>query len=173
MTRRKGACARSQALSERGDVHLLEVRRKRVELRKALRQEARSRIRGPHHQELVECSGDLNEPLEKLPLRPVRGDSPALLPRLVSLEELSGIEEALAARKGGIHRSLPALEPYADLARRVPRFDVNNPGTAAYGAVFRVHLRVTSTGIDVNLVALAAERTPQGPRFHAPFTPAT
>ena len=119
MTRRKGACARSQALSERGDVHLLEVRRKRVELRKALRQEARSRIRGPHHQELVECSGDLNEPLEKLPLRPVRGDSPALLPRLVSLEELSGIEEALAARKGGIHRSLPALEPYADLARRV------------------------------------------------------
>src|SRR5580700_9341881 len=100
MTRRKGACARSQALSERGDVHLLEVRRKRVELRKALRQEARSRIRGPHHQELVECSGDLNEPLEKLPIRPVRGDSPALLPRLVSLEELSGIEEAPAAREG-------------------------------------------------------------------------
>jgi hypothetical protein len=173
LVRGKVVRARAQAVAEGGDVNPLEVRWALIELREALRQKSRGGVSGFHHEELVERRGDLNESLETVPFHLVRRDSPTLLPRLVSLEELSGIEEALAARKGGIHRSLPALEPYADLARRVPRFDVNNPGTAAYGAVFRVHLRVTSTGIDVNLVALAAERTPQGPRFHAPFTPAT
>src|SRR5258708_4270378 len=132
VARGKVARARAYAFAERGEVDqvlttprrsrgravLQDVRRKRIELREALRKEARcrglsvlttprrsrGRAVGFHLHELVERGGDLNEPLEKVPLRHVRRDSPALLPRLVSLEEPPRVEEARTTCEGIIHR---------------------------------------------------------------------
>jgi hypothetical protein len=44
--------ARAQAFPERGEVHLLDVRRTRIELREAFRKEAQRGVRRLHHQEL-------------------------------------------------------------------------------------------------------------------------
>jgi len=104
----KVARARAQTFAERGEIHLYGVRWTRVELREALREEARCGVRGFHLQELVERGGDLNESLEKVPLRVIRRDSPTLLPRFVSLEELSRVEEARPECEG-IIQGTPAV----------------------------------------------------------------
>ncbi len=52
----------------------------------------------------MERRSDLDEPLEKVTLHLVHRDSPALLPYLVSLEELSRVEETRTANEGIIHR---------------------------------------------------------------------
>ncbi len=103
VTRDKIAFASAQGPAKRGEVHLRRGRRTRVEFREALREKARRGVRGLHHQELVERGGDLNEPLEKLTLRLVLGDPPALLPSLVRFEEAPRIEEARAAFERIVH----------------------------------------------------------------------
>jgi len=59
-------------------------------------------------------------------------------------------------------RSLAPFEPHAHLARLVARFDVDDPRAAAHRAVLGVRLLRAASGIDMQLVAFAAEGAGDG-----------
>jgi hypothetical protein len=58
---------------------------------------------------------------------------------------------------GKVDDSLAPLEPHANFAVRVARFDVHDSRATANGAVFNVHLRFAAARIHVELLSLAAE----------------
>ena len=74
----------------------------------------------------------------------------------------SGVRCPFHGISGHALASLTALQPYADFARFVGRLDMHDARTAADGAVLRVRLPSASSGVDVEDVLLAAERTCQG-----------
>jgi hypothetical protein len=74
-------------VAERCDIRATNAWRTRVEFGYALGEKARGGVDGPHRKKLVEACGDLDESLKKPPLRRVRLDEPARLPRLMGLEE--------------------------------------------------------------------------------------
>jgi len=57
-----------------------------------------------------------------------------------------------------VSRSVSTLEPHADFARVVARFNVHHSRAAAHGAVFNVSLLLAAALVDVELFGLSAKR---------------